>query len=68
LSATILLGLLHGDIPESILVQSLGATVAFAAIGWVLGQVADSIVRQSVEMNYRARFEKLREKRNDKTA
>jgi hypothetical protein len=32
-------------------------------VGWVIGQIADTVVRKSVEMNYRERFEKLRERR-----
>jgi len=36
----------------------------FVPIGWVLGQVADSVVRQSVEVNYRMGFEKLRQTQN----
>jgi hypothetical protein len=64
LSISILMGLINGDVPESILTQALTATAAFTVVGWVLGNVADSIVRQSVETNYRVRFEKLREKRN----
>ncbi len=60
LSTTILLGLTSNETPESILIQSLMATVAFATIGLGIGQVADSVVRQSVEMNYRNKFEKLR--------
>ncbi|MCY2984053.1 MAG: hypothetical protein NTY15_10520 [Planctomycetota bacterium] len=62
LSTTILLGLLSDEIPESILTHSLATTVVFAIIGLGIGQVADSVVRQSVEMNYRAKFEKLRER------
>ena len=62
LSTTIVLGLLIGETPESILTQCLIATSAYAVVGWVLGQTADTVVRQSVEMNYRAKFEKLREK------
>ena len=65
LSATIILGLMSGETPESILVQSLIATVVYATIGLGIGQVADSVVRQSVEINYRNKFEKLREGRKN---
>lgn len=65
LSVTILLGLMSGEAPESILTHSLTFTVVFATIGLVIGQVADSVVRQSVEMNYRKKFEKLREGRKN---
>ncbi len=51
--------------PESILTHSLATTVVFAIVGLGIGQVADSVVRQSVEMNYRAKFEKLRERLKD---
>jgi len=62
LSTTIILGLLSGETSESILTQCLIATAAFAATGWLFGQIADSAMRQSVEMNYRGKFEKIREK------
>jgi len=65
LSTTILLGLLSENMPESILAHSLATTVVFAIVGLGIGQVADSVVRQSVEMNYRNKFEKLRERLND---
>ena len=65
LSTTILLGLMGSETPESILTHSLMATVVFATIGLGIGQVADSVVRQSVEMNYRNKFEKLREGRKN---
>ena len=62
LSTTIILGLLSGETSESILIQCLIATAAFAVTGWLFGQIADSAIRQSVEMNYRGKFEKIREK------
>jgi hypothetical protein len=63
LSATIVLGLLCNDIADSILTRALKASIAFTVVGWVIGQIADTVVRKSVEMNYRERFEKLRERR-----
>jgi uncharacterized membrane protein YfbV (UPF0208 family) len=63
LSATIILGLLSNDIADAILTRALKASIAFTAVGWVIGQIADTVVRKSVEMNYRERFEKLRERR-----
>ncbi len=65
LSTTIILGLVSGETPESILIHCLSASVVFATIGLGIGQVADSVVRQSVEMNYRNKFEKLREGRKN---
>ncbi|MCF7963764.1 MAG: hypothetical protein K9M08_23735 [Pirellula sp.] len=62
LSTTIILGLLRGETSESILTQCLIATAIFAVTGWLFGQIADSAIRQSVEMNYRSKFEKIREK------
>lgn len=62
LSTTIILGLLSGETSESILTQCLIATAIFAVTGWLFGQIADSAIRQSVEMNYRSKFEKIREK------
>jgi len=67
LSTSILLGLMNDDSPESILIQSLKMTVVFATIGLGIGQVADTAVRHSVEMNYRNKFEKLRERRKNTT-
>ena len=55
------------DLPESILIQSLKMTVVFATIGLGIGRVADSAVRHSVEMNYRNKFEKLRERKKNAT-
>ena len=63
LSTTIILGLMNADATESILTHSLISTVVFATVGLGIGQIADSVVRQSVEMNYRNKFEKLREGR-----
>ena len=63
LTTTIILGLVSGSTPESILTQCLPVIVVFATIGLAIGQIADSMVRQSVEMNYRNKFEKLREAR-----
>ena len=60
LSTTIILGLIGGEVPDSVLTHSLAFTVVFATIGLGIGKVADSVVRQSVEMNYRNKFEKLR--------
>ncbi len=60
-----ILGLLSGETAESILAYSLSRTAIFAAIGLGVGHVADSVVRQSVEMNYRNKFEKLREGRKN---
>jgi len=61
LATSIVLGLLKGDFPDSILTQAVTYTVVYSALGWVLGNVGDQLVRQSVEMNYRERFEKLRQ-------
>ena len=65
LSASIILGLLSGETPESTLSQSLVATVVYATIGLGIGHVADSVIRQNVEINYRNKFEKLREGRKN---
>jgi undecaprenyl pyrophosphate phosphatase UppP len=66
LVTSILLGLANGELPDSILTQTLTFTLVFAVLGWVFGVVADQVVRQSVEMNYRDRFEKLRQARQSK--
>lgn len=65
LSTTILLGLLSGETTESILTRCLILTATFAAMGWLFGQIANSVIRQSVEMNDRGKFEKIREKRKN---
>ena len=61
LATSIVLGLLKGDLPDSILTQAVTYTVVYSALGWILGNVGDQLVRQSVEMDYRERFEKLRQ-------
>lgn len=65
LSVSILLGLIDQGATDAILSYSLNATAVFTAVGWILGNAADSIVRNSVEMNYRARVEQLRAKQRE---
>lgn len=54
-------GWLCANLPEDILVRGIAMLFVFAGIGWVIGQAAEQIVRQSLEMNYRTRIEQLRQ-------
>jgi hypothetical protein len=65
LVAVILIGLANGDHSESILSRAIYAIAAYAFVGWCVGSVANGIVMNSVEMNYRTRFEQLRQKAKD---
>jgi hypothetical protein len=55
-------GLLMSASPEDILVRGICMLFAFAAIGWVVGHTAETIVRQSMEWNYRSTIERLRQR------
>ncbi len=61
LASCIMHGCAVSDLPEDILVRSISMLFIFAVIGWVVGQAAEWIVRQSLEMNYRARVERMRQ-------
>jgi len=60
--AMIFIGLANGSDSETILTRAIMAVAAYSAVGWMMGVVADLIVRNSVEMNYRRRIEQLRQK------
>ncbi|AMV34279.1 hypothetical protein VN12_19295 [Pirellula sp. SH-Sr6A] len=55
-------GLLMSAPAEDILVRGISMLFVFAVIGWVVGKTAETIVRQSIEWNYRATIERLRQR------
>lgn len=55
-------GLFAGFTADEILGQAIRALVMFAAIGFALAWIADVIIRQSVEGNFRQAVQKLQEK------
>lgn len=59
-------GVVHREAVESILIRSVLCLSMFAIIGWIVGQSADTMVRQSLEANFRRKVEKMRENRESK--
>jgi tetrahydromethanopterin S-methyltransferase subunit C len=57
----ILSGMVHGQDTEAILVRCLIATVIAAIPGWIIGQLADAVVRESIEASYRRQIEQIRQ-------
>ncbi|XZE37050.1 hypothetical protein SH501x_002646 [Pirellulaceae bacterium SH501] len=55
-------GLMTSAPTEEILVRAICMLFAFAAIGWVVGNTAETVVRQSMEWNYRATIERMRQR------
>jgi hypothetical protein len=56
----IALGLMHGTETESILVRCVVAMVIAAIPGWIIGQMADAVVRDSIEASYRRQIEQFK--------
>jgi len=65
LAASILHGLIHSQSPEPVLTRSIFALIAFAGLGWIVGQAADYAVRHSVEMRFRIKVERWRQKNSN---
>lgn len=63
LIAGILIGIYQGNLAESILMNCLLSMPIFIAVGWLVGRTADATVRESVEMNFRKKVDRMREKR-----
>ena len=55
-------GLLIGDLPDEILGRAIGMLVVFTSLGFGLGWAAETVIRQSVEVNFRRAMQKLQEK------
>lgn len=53
-------GLLHGLETESILVRCVVALMIAAIPGWIIGQMADAVVRENIEAHYRRQIEQLK--------
>lgn len=54
-------GALRGDLIIEVVPAGIAAMILFSAIGWVAGMVADYLVRDAVERNYRQRLSQYRE-------
>ena len=68
LASCIVHGWLYANLPEDILIRGLTMLFVFAIIGWVIGHAAELVVRQSMEMSYRTRIEKMRQTQSDANA
>lgn len=54
--------------PDTTLVRGLTLLFPFALLGWVVGHSADQAIRHSVEMNFRAKVERFRQKNSSVNA
>lgn len=54
-------GALRSDLIIDVVPAGITAMIVFSAIGWVAGMIADYLVRDAVETNYRQRLSKYRE-------
>jgi hypothetical protein len=68
LAACIVAGLMSGSHPEIILGRSLLVIVPFSLLGWLVGTAADHALRHSMEMDFRGRVTRWREKINSQEA
>ena len=59
LVSVILRGLLFGMLPDEILGSCLMAFAIFAAVGYVIGSIADRTVCESVENRFRSEIARL---------
>jgi hypothetical protein len=60
-------GFLHGTETETILVRCVVALVIAAIPGWIIGQMADAVVRESIEAQYRRQIEQFKSRQTGKT-
>lgn len=60
----IIRGLMTGEASEAVLLRAVTMMLAFAPLGFVLGWVTETLVRQSVEANFRRAVEKAEEKQS----
>jgi hypothetical protein len=56
----IIAGFVVGMDTETILVRSVVAMVVAALPGWIIGHMADAVVRESIEAQYRRQIEQLK--------
>lgn len=68
LAGCIVYGLMTNQSPDSTLVRGLTLLFPFAFLGWVVGHSADQAIRHSVEMNFRAKVERFRQKNSSANA
>ena len=60
-------GLLHGSETETVLVRCVVALVIAVVPGWIIGQMADSVVRENIEAHYRRQIEQFKSQQPGKT-
>ncbi|MBU6238787.1 MAG: hypothetical protein KGQ51_13255 [Planctomycetes bacterium] len=60
-------GFLHGTDTETTLVRCVVALVIAAIPGWIIGQMADAVVRESIEAQYRRQIEQFKSQQTGKT-
>lgn len=58
------LGLTHGSDTETILTRSVVALMIAALPGWIIGQMADSVVRENIETHYRRQIEQYKARKS----
>ncbi|MFO0013887.1 MAG: hypothetical protein ACK553_14190 [Planctomycetota bacterium] len=64
----IAMGLVHGSETETILVRSVVALVVAAFPGWIIGHMADAVVRENIEAHYRRQIEQFKLQKSEKTS
>jgi hypothetical protein len=60
-------GFFHGTEIETILVRCVVALVIAVIPGWVIGQMADAVVRENIEAHYRRQIEQFKSQQTGKT-
>ena len=60
----IIRGIVMGNAPDATLMRALGMLLAFTPRGFFLGWIAEGLVRQSVEANFRRAVKKAEEKQS----
>ncbi len=63
LIAGILIGVVQGDLADSILMHCILTMPMFVGMGWLIGTTADITIRESLESNFRKKVERMREQR-----
>ncbi len=48
-------GIVRGEVVSEVVIESIVVLVVFALLGWMIGEIADHLVRTDVEARYRSR-------------
>ena len=65
MAIVVLRGAIGGEPIEVVTAEAIVAMLVFALVGYVAGWIADSLVRDSLEQNFRARVEWYRKELSD---